>query len=256
MLKKIGLSIFAIATLSLSAQADFLRIEGVVGGFNSQVDKGIFVDDTITKSTLDINDVSGFGSNQDVYAWVRFKHPVPVIPNLKLEYNTVNYIGNMDTSVLFGDINFPIGATNSLELTEIDSILYYNILDNTFWTTLDIGVDIRYVNLKYDVEDTLSLSSYKVDESTPIPMGYLRGRVEIPTTNIGIDGEVKYIGYDGDTIADYSIKLDYTLDVFPVVQPMLEVGYRYKKYDISGNNSGGSVDVEISGVFAGIGIKF
>ena len=31
-------------------------------------------------------------------------------------------------------------------ITELDAVFYYNLLDDTFFVTVDVGVDIKYVS--------------------------------------------------------------------------------------------------------------
>ncbi|MDD3060046.1 MAG: TIGR04219 family outer membrane beta-barrel protein, partial [Sulfurimonas sp.] len=139
-------------------------------------------------------------------------------------------------------------------------IPYYNILDNTGWTTLDIGLDAKVVSLDYAAQGvtigTLASQNYSDSVTIVVPMAYLRARVEIPATNIGLEADAKYVTYDGSTISDMRAKVDYTLDFFPVVQPALEIGYRTQKIDIASSDVKSVINIEYSGLYAGLMLRF
>ena len=136
--------------------------------------------------------------------------------------------------------------------------MYYNILDNTAWVTLDLGLDIKVIQSDFSAVQSSGLNPVSVKETLPIPMAYGRARFEIPGVDIGVEGNVKYTAYKDSKVMDYAIKADYTLvDILPV-DVGLEVGYRFQQLDIDGSDfsTDTSLDVEIDGVFAGATIKF
>ncbi|MGB3961303.1 MAG: TIGR04219 family outer membrane beta-barrel protein, partial [Sulfurimonas sp.] len=154
-----------------------------------------------------------------------------------------------------------LDTPTSLKMKQFDIIPYYNILDNTAWTTLDIGLDAKVVSLDYAANgvtnNTTSLTEDYSDSVTiVVPMAYLRARVEIPATNIGLEADAKYVTYDGSTISDMRAKVDYTLDFFPVVQPALEIGYRTQKIDIASSDVKSAINIEYSGLYAGLMLRF
>ncbi|MEJ2468855.1 MAG: hypothetical protein P8Y51_07295, partial [Campylobacterales bacterium] len=89
-----------------------------------------------------------------------------------------------------------------------------------------------------------------------VPMGYLRARLEVPATGIGFEGVGSFITYNDVTFVDARIKVDYTLDFVPVVQPGIEVGYRFQKVKYDQDDSEIDADVEFSGVYVGAMLRF
>lgn len=237
-----------------SAHADITRVE-MGAGVWAPTPKG------------DISYTNGASSGKDVlnekdknynYVWLLIKHPVPVLPNLKLEYANVENTGL--ASGTFEDFIAAPNTPTALKMQQFDIIPYYNIFDNTSWLTVDLGLDIKIINLDYTANNVTingtPNQNYNDTTTLAIPMLYLRTRVEIPSTNIGLEGDVKYITYDGSTISDMRAKIDYTFDFIPVVKPTLELGYRVQKIDISNSSVKSAINIEYSGMFLGLMLRF
>ncbi len=254
-MKKI-LSIAATsALLATAANADIVRVEGAVGVWQNTPTGKI----TYENNTFDVVDNAGFDTTSATYAWVYLKHPVPVIPNVRLEYAQPSYDATITETINWGGTDYTAGMTNELSLTEYDAVLYYNLLDNTFWTTLDLGLDVKLINGNYKLSDTAGVLD-PVDESFDLAMvlPYMRARVQLPVTNIGIEAIARGISYNNDKVVDAQIKVDYTMDFVPVVQPGLEIGYRYQQITIDGGTlgAGAELDTTFSGVYGGIMVRF
>ena len=150
-------------------------------------------------------------------------------------------------------------VNNTLSLKQYDAVLYYNVLDNTFWTTIDLGLDVKYIDGNYNLKESSSTAK-AVDEdfSITMPLAYLRGRVQIPVTNIGVEAIARGISYSSNTVVDAQIKLDYTMDFIPVVQPGLEIGYRYQQVKLDAGSIGMDADLDttFSGIYGGLMVRF
>ena len=251
-MKKLLSTLAMAITFASVASADFARVEMGLGtwmqtptGTTSYVMTPFVGDDTSKEN-----------SQAELYFWMLIKHPIPVLPNIRLEYvNTLNegtYTGTYES--LFGSLSLT-GEASKLEMTQFDIVPYYNILDNTAWVTLDLGLDIKVVNLSYTAAGVDILASLPTDVSSfVIPLGYVRARVQVPATNFGFEADVKYITYDNNTVSDIRVKMDYTLDMIPVIQPSIELGYRMQKFEL--DESGFVMDTEYNGVYAGVMLRF
>lgn len=244
-----------IATLALGAMAatasyaDIARVEMGAGAW-MQTPSG----DAMYNPSTGIGGSDKLKEDQKTspYVWLLIKHPIPVVPNLRLEYSTLEAKGTPTGT--WGNYTFT-GGTSKLDVTQYDIIPYYNILDNTAWITLDIGLDVKVIDAKYSATQA-SIGTYENKATVAIPMGYLRARVEIPSTNIGIEGDVKYISYGSSKFSDMRAKVDYTFDMFPVVQPAIEVGYRHENIKIDYSSADVKTDITFSGVYAGLMLRF
>lgn len=254
-MKKIRSFIAATVLLASAANADLARVELGGGMWDNKPSGGLNYVDGLANGSYTSNEKS----NTSSYAWLLVKHPIPVLPNLRLEYTSLEDSGSADGS--FEDFTVTGVATGEIKMNQYDAVLYYNILDNTMWTTLDLGVDVKFIDLDFTANGALTVdglpqTSYTVSETLPLPMAYARLRVEIPGTNIGLEADGKYITYDGSSVSDFRAKVDYTFDFVPVVQPALEVGYRAQKFDLTYDDDRTNFELDFSGFYAGIMLRF
>jgi len=244
------------ALLATAANADLMRIEGAIGAWQSDPSGTIQYN---ANPKFDVVDNAGFDSSSNMYAWIYLKHPIPIIPNLRLEYADPTFDGKVAS--LTWDGKEYASVNNTLSLTQYDAVLYYNILDNTFWSTIDLGLDIKFIDGNYKLNaNVVGTAAPAVNEDFDIvmPLAYARARLQIPVTNIGIEAIARGMSYSDNTVIDAQIKIDYTMDFIPVVQPGLELGYRYQQVTLDSGSIGlnASIDTTFSGVYGGIMVRF
>jgi outer membrane protein len=264
-MRRILFSTVLSATLALTAQADLLRVEAGAGAFIAEPSGTLSYEDDIGSVNVDATDNLGYGKESLPYVWLNVKHPIPIVPNLRLEYLDVNFKGK-SKKVTWGTnddgaaVTVPDGTTSELSLTQYDAVLYYNLLDNTFWTTIDLGLDVKFIEGSYTIDansvGSIDYPGYDESFSAAIPMGYLRGRVQIPATGLGVEGDIKYIAYSDSELMDARIKADWTMEFVPVIQPGIEVGYRVQKVNIDESDYSTKVDVDFSGAYVGLMLRF
>jgi outer membrane protein len=246
------------ALITTAANADFIRLEMGGGvwtqtpnGYATQADgDGVFdLEGTYTSSENESN---------EAYAWILLKHPLPIIPNVRLEYVSISDAG--ETTGKVAGVEIPGSSPTTMDVKEYDIIPYYNILDNTFWMTVDLGLDIKIVQsdvtmgaVKSTTAGVPDFEGYSTSDTTVIPLLYLRSRVEIPTTDIGIEADAKAITDGTNTMYDLRAKIDYTFDL-DVIKPGIEIGYRYQK--IKTDDGSTQIDLDYSGIYAGAMLRF
>ncbi len=239
------------AVLASSAMADIARVE-MGAGIWSQSPKG---NATYTDGGANGYYVSSEKEESSPYVWALIKHPIPVLPNLRLEYVSIEDSGV--ASGQFKDFTITSASTAlSYEMKQYDIIPYYNILDNTAWITLDLGLDIKIIDASYSAAPLAPFAGYSDSVTFALPLLYARGRVEIPATNIGLEADVKYITTGDSTVYDARVKVDYTFDFIPAIKPALEVGYRVQKMDIDEDDVDAKLDIDYSGFYAGLMLRF
>ncbi|MDA3909596.1 MAG: TIGR04219 family outer membrane beta-barrel protein [Sulfurimonas sp.] len=253
-MRKILTALTCAGLMATVASADVARVEMGVGAW-AQTPSGKI---SYTENGGTGSDISKESKETQPYVWALLKHPVPVVPNLRLEYTSIESTGAATGT--FKEFTVSGGKT-SLKMTQFDVIPYYNILDNTAWITLDLGLDFKVTELKYEANGVVIPgvidTTYSDSTTVVIPLVYVRGRVEIPSTNIGIEADVKYVSYNSNTIYDARAKVDYTLDFIPVIQPAIEVGYRIQKIKLDDSSAGDAkVDLDFSGIYAGLMLRF
>jgi len=250
-MKKILISSALAIMLASSASADIVRVEMGVGAW-MQTPSGT----AEYNAGAGVQGTNKFDETEDTspYVWMLIKHPIPIIPNIRLEYTSIHSTG--ESSGKWGSFAIPSTSKSTLDLKEYDIVPYYNILDNTFWLSVDIGVDIKIIDSDYKVDSIATFTGYNDTSTIAIPLGYLRARVQVPTTGLGVESDVKYITYNGSTVYDIRAKVDYTFDISPIIQPAIEVGYRTHKIKIDDSSYDVKSDITFSGFYTGIMLRF
>lgn len=250
------LSLAAMITLmATSASADLIRIEGGVGGWEAEPTGTV---NYKNNNSFDIASQAGMKKATNMYAWIYIKHPIPIVPNLRVEYADPSFSGNV-ASITWDGKTYA-GVNNDLSLTQYDAALYYNLLDNLFWITLDLGLDVKYIDGNYNI-DASSAAGDAPAVNAPftlvLPLVYGRGRVQLPF-DIGIETVLKGMTYSDNTVIDAIVKVDYTMDFVPVIQPGLELGYRYQQVTLDASALGVKADLDTtySGIYAGVMLRF
>ena len=256
-MKKIITTLASLAVLASTASADIARLE-IGGGAWQEAPSGFmsYTDTSIPLSTTKGSYDSKEEAQTNAYVWMLIKHPIPIIPNVRLEYANVTDKGLVSGTFDGFPNPAPTDTPASYDVTQYDIIPYYNLLDNTFWMTVDVGLDLKIMEADYKVSQNLTFPGYSDTQSIVLPLVYVRGRVEIPVTNIGLEADAKYITYNGSTAYDIRAKVDYTLDFIPVVQPGIEVGYKIQKFDLISDDEKTRMNMDFAGVYAGLMLRF
>lgn len=250
-MKKIFSVIACGAILASSASADFTRVEAGAGVW-MQTPKGTA---SYTDGGANGSYISSEKDSSEPYVWMLIKHPIPILPNLRLEYASIKDAGTATGQ--FKDFNIGGASTTlSYDMKQYDIIPYYNILDNTAWITLDLGLDIKIIDASYSAAPSGAFAGYSDSAMLPLPLLYARARVQIPTTDIGIESDIKYIAVGNSKVYDFRAKVDYTLNFIPAIQPAVEIGYRAQKIDIDDNSVNAKLNLEFSGFYAGMMVRF
>ena len=263
---KIIKTLISGAILASSLSADIARVEMGLGTWAQTPSGNAKMTDNSNLISLNGTYNTAEKDSAEMYAWILIKHPLPLVPNLRIEYvsisdkglfmatptNTGNIITNLVNSAA-SEVSY---TNTTIDIKQFDIIPYYNILDNTAWITIDLGFDIKVIQADVDIQaiPTIDATEYSASESVPIPLLYLRGRVEVPTTDFGVESDIKYISDGDSTVYDIRAKIDYTFDITPIIQPAIEIGYRTQKYDINSDDTTGTI--EYSGVYAGVMLRF
>ena len=248
-MKKIASVVTIISSIALNA--DMIRVEGAIGGWNQKPSGNAYYN-----AGNGITGTNKFDENKDtsIYAWILLKHPVPIVPNIRLEYVDIEATGQ--ASGAWNGMDIPGSSKSDFKAKEYDIVPYYNILDNTAWTTIDLGIDIKIIDADFKVEPKGIFKGYEDSTTVPIPLGYFRARVEIPTTNIGLESDIKYISISSSKIYDFRAKADYTFDLPSSIKPALEIGYRRQKIKIDEDDYDVKTDVDFSGIYGGLMFRF
>ncbi|ADZ92193.1 TIGR04219 family outer membrane beta-barrel protein [Marinomonas mediterranea] len=203
-----------------AAQADVLGLTAEAGYY-------------MPDATFD-GSISGTSANKDLsaentgYFGVAFEHPIPVIPNIRLQGSS------LETK----------SADTQIKVDTTDYTLYYEFLDGLLWLDLDAGISLRSM----DVDASTGSSS--ASESVLLPSGYLAAYVALPGLPVKFGGELKTLSIGDSSITDMTYKVKYESPFLVGV----EAGYRQAHFTIDEGNI--DVKTEFDGAFIGAFIDF
>lgn len=165
--------------------------------------------------------------------YIKVEHPVPLLPNIKLQRNSLNSEGNttLDRTFEFDGQTFAVGTNvaQDVDLSNIDATFYYEILDNDL-VSLDLGVTAKYID--GDISVAAGGANATQDLSAVIPMGYAYGSFGLLGTATKLFAEINYVSYDGSALSDMQFGFAYELIDSLAVDLSLKAGVKQTKLEL------------------------
>jgi outer membrane protein len=252
-MKKTALSIGLLATcVSFSSHADTLfGLYVGAQGWNMKTTGGFSQDGTNTRFNFEDETKPSF--------YAAFEHPIPLIPNIKLQKTEMDTNGDVTLvgNFTLGDELFSINTdvSSNVQLSSTDIILYYELFDNDL-ISFDIGLNAKYIDgeLLVIAKDDPTLIG-REEFSGPVPMVYSRLALGMPLTGFGAFVEGSFLSLDDHTLTDYQAAITYSLIENLAIDVTFQVGYRaftLELEDLEGIYS----DLEFKGAYAGLEVHF
>lgn len=237
-----GASMLAAAPV---VSADILGVAANVSYWNSDL-TGVAAN---KGSAVDIENDLNLDSDSNANFTAYFEHPVPLLPNVRVNYTSISQSGSGNIGLdAFDDILPGADVQSDLDLEQLDATFYYEVLDN--WINLDLGLTARQLDGELIVRDTTGTG--KVSETSVdsvLPMAYLAARFDLPLTGVSVGAEGNLISYSGDSIHDFNAYGQYEF-------AMLQVRAGYRQMSIDYEDDEDKLDIELSGPFASVGVSF
>ncbi|MDD2887199.1 MAG: TIGR04219 family outer membrane beta-barrel protein [Aliarcobacter sp.] len=243
MKKNILLSL--IASLAINANADTLGLEVGAAYWNAQTSGNV----EYKGSSIDLEKDLGYEDLNTNFIWASFEHPIPLIPNLKIQHTQIDDSSSKSANVTFDNKVYSGTVSSSIKLNQTDFILYYELLDN--WVNLDLGINGKYFDGSIDISDSLSTTSSTKDLTYVVPMAYAKVKFDLPFSGLSVESDLSYISYSGSKSYDFKGGLNY-LTSFGLGAT---AGYRTEKIQLDDVSNVYS-DIEISGAYAGLYYHF
>ena len=238
----VGGSLFLVAPVS---QADVVGLGASVSYWDSDLSGQAVDNGDVVDVEKDLNLDSDSNANASLY----LEHPVPVLPNVRLNYTVIEQSGQGRLGVSgFAAIPGGVQVQSDFDLDQLDLTLYYEVLDN--WVNLDLGITARDLSGELVIQaigGNFSLSETKVDGV--LPMAYLAARFDLPLTGVSLGAEGNFISFDGDSLHDFNAYGQYEISLI-----QFRAGYRQMSIDYEDGND--RLDVEIGGPFVSAGVSF
>lgn len=191
--------------------------------------------------------------------YVALEHPLPLLPNIRLQHNQLesNGITALNASFSFAGETFAVDTNiaNQVDLTNTDYVLYYEILDNDL-VSLDLGINAKHIDGSVAVADLGGSGAVAVqDTSTFIPMLYSSAIVGLPLTGLELFANGSFVSYDGSRVYDMQAGVAYALLDNLAVDLRLKLGYRAVNLRLDDIDNL-YADLDFKGAFAGIELHF
>ena len=218
-------SLLALCLISASASA------ATILGFGAEAD--LYAPSV--SGNFDYKSTQTHFSNDDELSYqvgLFLEHPLPLIPNIRVDFTPETKFSGSDG----------IGGTNKVSFEQTDITPYYEILDNVI--DIDVGVSLKMIDAR--IEGAINDRFSEV-----IPMGYVGMALTPPLSPFSVEGSVKYIGYDGDSLTDARIKVLWKMAAGFAAQ----AGYRYESFKIS-DRFDTNTNVTFKGPFVGLNYRF
>ena len=249
MLKPSFLALAVMTAASGLAQADVVGVKVSAGGwepsFNGDIQDGLVA--------INLANDLNLSDDQATVASLSFEHPIPVLPNVRLDYADLSITADstLTRDIDFDGNNFAISdeVRTSADLSHIDGMLYYELMDN--WVSIDLGIGVRLFDGEIKIQNQNTTESAREELDEPLPLVYGAVQFDLPFTGLAISADLKGISYEGDSAFDYTAKVSYTF----ALGLGLEAGYRGFEMDIE-ELSDFNADIDISGPYAGLIFQF
>lgn len=235
----VGGSLILVAPLS---QADVVGLGASVSYWDSDLSGKAATNNDLVDVENDLN----LGGDSTANASLYLEHPVPVLPNIRINYTRVKQSGRGQVG-LVGFDGVTGDVQSDFDLEQLDLTLYYEVLDN--WVNLDLGLTARDLAGDLTVQEVNGLATSETSVDAVIPMGYLAARFDLPFTGVSVGTEGNFISYGGDSLLDFNAYGQYEMALL-----RFRAGYRQMSIDYEDGND--RLDVEIGGPFVSAGVSF
>lgn len=238
--------------VTTAAQADtLLGLYIGADGWRTSTDGSFANDDQL--QSFNFND-----KTQSSY-YVALEHPLPLLPNIRLQHNQLesNGLTALNASFSFAGETFAVDTdiANQVDLTNTDYVLYYEILDNDL-VSLDLGINAKHIDGSVAVADLGGSGAVAVqDASTFIPMLYTSAIVGLPLTGLELFANGSFVSYDGSRVYDMQAGVAYALLDNLAVDLRVKLGYRAVNLRLDDIDNL-YADLDFKGAFAGIELHF
>ncbi|UQB42093.1 TIGR04219 family outer membrane beta-barrel protein [Thiomicrospira microaerophila] len=236
----VGFIAFTVSVITPLAHADTLSAGFGVGLWKTSPSG--------TLNNINIKQDAGLGTENNSYAWAYINHPLPFVPNVRIERIDQSYSGTGTVSS-FLDTSFNGNETHTrMTLDQTDALLYWGF--SLPLIRFDYGLGAKQVSGDVTITDINSNSSHQSLNET-LPIGYLSGQLSLPSLPITLSADTKTLR---SRFNDTTFKARYDITTFGL-KLGAEAGYRTQiinSNDINNLN----IDMKIDGYFAGITLVF
>ena len=238
-----------LAFAPLTATADFMGLYLGAGTWQGTPTG------SVGRTDIDLDSTLNLGEESNGFAYIAIEHPIPVLPNLRVQHSEMNWSGSAlitaGTDLNGNPFTTTQQADIALDLTHTDATLYYELLDNII--DLDLGLTARLFDGEASLVGTAQQESIDLDAAVPLLYGKLG--VSVPTTGLAAELSANWVNVDEFRLIDWSAQLSYEFDRLPAMDAGIIFGYRSQLIELDDLDELQS-DARFEGVFLALQLHF
>jgi len=139
-----------------------------------------------------------------------------------------------------------------------DFSLYYAFFEDRVYPSIALGLGYKYFEYIY-IMDIHYIPGLQFGDrgSSGAPYVYLSSRYDMPSINLGVEGNGKFYLFGDSQMYDWQVKLDMMFDLDQDTRAGLEFGYREQYFSLEGSDVENITgDMIYQGIFVGGVIHF
>ncbi|EKF76006.1 hypothetical protein A11A3_00890 [Alcanivorax hongdengensis A-11-3] len=200
---------------------------------------------------VDVRDDLGFDKADQSVFYVGVEHAVPVVPNMRVRYMDLSDTASnrISKSFTFNGKQFVANTRvdSDFDLNMLDGTLYYSPIDNAL--KLDLGLTVRKVDGTLDLNSVAAKTAKDIDIT--LPMLYAAVKADLPVPGVYAGAELNAIGYDGNSLNDYNVRLGWRSDFLLGV----ELGYSHMQLTLDDLNNM-DTNLTMGGPYVALALNF
>lgn len=203
-------------------------------------------DASATNTTINMEDDLGFDDDKFTFFAASLEHAVPVLPNLRVEMTDLDQSAEGSLATSFDGVSGAVKTT--LDLSHMDLILYYEVLDST--VSIDLGLAAKKFDGKLEIRETGTGTTSLTDIDEVLPLLYVNADVALPVTDLSLGASVSGAAYSGNSLYDARVRVRQGISV-----AFIELGWRSLAAGIDDLDDT-DVDIDQSGAYLSVGLDF
>ncbi|MEE8057106.1 MAG: TIGR04219 family outer membrane beta-barrel protein [Pseudomonadales bacterium] len=236
-----------VCAISSTTMADTIGFE--VGAYSWQENFSGDVTSGVLGTNVDVENDLGYSDESNNVFYVVLEHPIPLVPNLRIQQTDMDLSATGNATFQFGNITFSGPITSSIDLSHTDFTLYYEILDN--WISLDVGITARSINDgSISITDNTTGLTDDFDADGVIPLLYVATRFDLPLSGLYVGADLNGLSVGDSSLIDYRVNLGYESSIGLGV----EAGFR--SFELDYDDDDDDADLTIDGAYVGIFYHF
>ncbi len=203
-------------------------------------------------SAVNVEDDLGIDDDSNAVLYVALEHGLPVLPNIRAQHFSMDSRGSnvLSRTIEFNGDVFSISdnVATTVDLTQSDAVLYYEVLDNV--VSLDLGLAVSLIEGRIEVASLADSAEAEFDEV--VPMIYAKARADLPLTGFWVGIEGQGLSYDDNSLLELNAQIAWESEMGLGI----EAGWRSVDIEFDSFDDVDSAEIDISGPYAAINYHF